>query len=180
VAAVRFLETPLAGAFVLEPERSEDERGYFQRIWSAEELAGHGLTATLAYTAISFNARAGTLRGLHYQRAPHEEAKLVRCLTGSLLDVIVDLRPGSPTHRQWFAVELDAESGRSLFVPEGLAHGFQTLADGTRTLYHISTRWAPEAAAGVRWDDPAFGVAWPDAPERTISERDRTWPDFTC
>jgi dTDP-4-dehydrorhamnose 3,5-epimerase len=177
---VRFVETPLAGAFVLEPERNEDERGYFQRIWSAEELEGRGLTATLSYTAMSYNARAGTLRGLHYQTAPHEEAKLVRCLTGALLDVIVDLRPASATFRRWFGGELDAEGGRALFVPEGFAHGFQTLADSTRTLYHISIPWVPEASGGVRWDDPAFGIDWPEAAERIMSERDRTWPDFAA
>jgi dTDP-4-dehydrorhamnose 3,5-epimerase len=175
---VRFVETPLAGVFVVEPERIEDDRGWFARVWSAEELGRRGLTARLAYTALSFNAAAGTLRGLHYQSSPHEEAKLVRCLSGALFDVVVDLRPASPTFQRWFGVELDAAGGKSLFMAEGFAHGFQTLADSTCALYHISTPWSPEAYTGVRWDDPAFAIDWPEAPQRIISERDRTWPDF--
>jgi dTDP-4-dehydrorhamnose 3,5-epimerase len=175
---VRFVETRLAGAYLVEPHRSEDLRGYFQRIWSRSEIDRHGLTATLEYTALSYNARAGTLRGLHYQTAPHAEAKVVSCLTGAIYDVIVDLRTSSPTYRQWFGVELDAEIGKALFVPEGFAHGFQTLADATQTLYHISAPWVLEASAGVRWDDPAFGITWPAAGDRIMSERDRTWPDY--
>jgi dTDP-4-dehydrorhamnose 3,5-epimerase len=175
---VRFVETPLAGAFLVELQRSEDTRGYFQRIWSSVELARRSLTASLAYTAVSYNERVGTLRGLHYQAAPNEEAKLVSCLSGAIFDVIVDLRSTSPTYRQWFGVELDAESGKALFVPEGFAHGFQTITDAAKTLYHISVPWTPEASAGIRWDDPAFRITWPEAVERIMSDRDRTWPDY--
>jgi dTDP-4-dehydrorhamnose 3,5-epimerase len=176
---VRFLETDLLGAYVLELEELRDERGFFARIWCEEELAMRGLTATLAQCSISRNTKAGTLRGMHFQRAPHEEAKLVRCTRGSIYDVIVDLRPGSRTRGRWAGVELDAVSGRSLYVPEGFAHGFQTLEDDTDVLYMISTPYAPEAAAGVRWDDPVFGIEWPEpSSARTVTERDRTWPDF--
>jgi dTDP-4-dehydrorhamnose 3,5-epimerase len=175
---VRFLETPLAGAFLVEPHRSEDLRGHFQRIWDRAEIEQQGLTATIEYTAVSYNARAGTLRGLHYQVAPHAETKLVSCLTGALYDVIVDLRSTSPTYGEWFGVELDATTGRALFVPEGFAHGFQTLTDATRTIYHISAPWVPAASAGVRWDDPSFDIAWPETVDRIMSARDRAWPDY--
>jgi dTDP-4-dehydrorhamnose 3,5-epimerase len=132
----------------------------------------------LAQCSISRNDRAGTLRGLHFQTAPHEEAKLVRCTRGTIFDVIVDLRPDSPTHAEWIGVELDAEEGTALYVPKGFAHGFQTLVDETEVLYMISDPYVPEAASGVRWDDPAFGIEWPPADVRVISERDRSWPDY--
>ncbi len=175
---MRFVETELAGAYVLELERHVDERGFFARVWCREELAALGLTAELAQCSLSRSAKAGTLRGLHFQRAPHEEAKLVRCTRGAIYDVIVDLRPESATRGRWLAVELDCEDGRALYVPEGFAHGFQTLVDDTDILYMISTGYAPQAAAGVRWDDPALGIAWPEAGERVISGRDRSWPDI--
>jgi dTDP-4-dehydrorhamnose 3,5-epimerase len=174
---MRFLETELPGAYVLELEPYLDARGSFARIWCADELAAHGLTAGLAQCSISHSHRAGTLRGLHYQRAPHQEAKLVRCTRGAIFDVIVDLRPESPTYTSWFGVELDAERGSALYVPEGCAHGFQTLVEATEVLYLISSPYQPQAAAGVRWDDPAFGIEWPPAATRTISDRDRSWPD---
>ena len=175
---MRFVETPLAGAFLVEPERYDDERGHFQRIWSQAELHSRDLTEALSYTAMSYNIRVGTLRGMHLQLHPHEEAKLVRCMRGSLYDVIVDLRADSATCGSWFGVELNADTGCALFVPEGFAHGFQTLTDHAVALYHLSAAWAPDASTGVRWDDPAFGIDWPDVPRRIMNERDRTWPDY--
>jgi dTDP-4-dehydrorhamnose 3,5-epimerase len=175
---MRFLETDIPGGYVLELEQYVDERGSFSRIWCADELAAHGLAAGLAQCSISRSDRAGTLRGMHYQRAPHEEAKIVRCTRGAIFDVIVDLRPGSPTYAEWFGVELEAERGSALYVPEGCAHGFQTLVDDTEVLYLISHRYEPAAATGVRWNDPAFAIAWPPSVTRTISERDLSWPDL--
>jgi dTDP-4-dehydrorhamnose 3,5-epimerase len=170
-------ETPLAGAFVVEPEPARDERGFFARVFDREVFAAHGLAAAVDQTSVSFNVKAGTLRGMHYQAEPHGEEKLVRCVRGAVHDVIVDLRPESATFRSWYGVDLDEESRRALYVPKGVAHGFLTLADGAEVLYQISTPYVPEAASGVRYDDPAFGIRWPGAP-RVISERDRTYPDF--
>ena len=175
---MRFVPTELDGAYLLELERYEDERGFFARTWCRDELGDHGLVADLAQSSISRNARAGTLRGMHFQTAPHEEAKLVRCTRGAIYDVIVDLRPGSPTHAEWIGVELEGERGTALYVPKGFAHGFQTLVDGAEVLYMISDPYVPEASSGVRWDDPAFGIEWPPAAERTISARDLAWPDY--
>ncbi len=173
-----FTRTDIEGVVVVGLEPFGDERGSFARIWCEEELAEHGLTAHLSQCSLSRNTHAGTLRGLHFQRAPHEEAKLVRCVRGAIFDVALDLRPGSPTHRRWFGVELSAENGLALFVPEGCAHGFQTLTDDSEVLYLISHPYTADAASGVRWDDPAFAIAWPDAPARTLSDRDRDWPDY--
>jgi dTDP-4-dehydrorhamnose 3,5-epimerase len=175
---MRFIATPIAGVHVVELERHEDERGFFARAWSGEELVAAGLNGALSQCSLSRNLVAGTLRGMHFQRAPHEEAKLVRCTRGAIYDVAVDLRPDSPTHREWFGCELDAESGRALYIPEGCAHGFQALAPDSDVFYAISAPYVPEAAAGVRWDDPAFAIAWPEAAERVINERDRSWPDY--
>ena len=173
-----FAETPLAGAFVIDVEPREDERGFFARAWCRDEFAEQGLSTDVVQCNVSFNHHQGTLRGMHYQVAPHAEVKLVRCTRGAIYDVIVDLRPDSPTHTRWLGVELTAENRRALYIPEGFAHGYQTLADGTETFYQVSAFWAPEAERGVRWDDPAFGIAWPDPPgERVISERDATYPD---
>ncbi|HEX8066161.1 MAG TPA: dTDP-4-dehydrorhamnose 3,5-epimerase family protein [Thermoleophilaceae bacterium] len=173
------MEAPIAGAWTIEVEPSADERGMFARTFDAGAFAERGLSAELAQCSTSFNRRAGTLRGLHYQAEPHGESKLVRCTAGAAFDVMVDLRPDSPTHRRWHGVELSAENRRSVYVPRGVAHGFQTLVDGTELLYMIDVPFAPDAARGVRWDDPAFGVEWPDPPEgRTMSERDRTFPDY--
>lgn len=171
-----FRETALAGAYLVEPERIRDERGFFARSWCAEEFALHGLSPRLAQCSVSWNRKAGTLRGLHYQRAPHAESKLVRVTRGSIFDVIVDLRPASPTRHRWFAAELDAESGLMMYVPEGFAHGFQTLEDDTEVSYQISVPYRAESAAGLRWDDPALAIAWPEAQPRIISERDRAFP----
>jgi dTDP-4-dehydrorhamnose 3,5-epimerase len=177
---VIFEETKLAGAFVVEQELFADERGFFARSWSVREFAARGLDARLAECNISFNHRKGTLRGMHFQNAPHAQAKLVRCTSGAIYDAIIDLRPASETFRQWLGVELTAANRRMLYVPTGFAHGFQTLADDTEVFYQMSDAFAPECAGGVRWNDPAFGIAWPDngGAERIIIARDREYPDF--
>ena len=175
-----FRETGVAGGYVVEPERMEDERGHFARTFSAAEFAQRGLDARVDQCSTSFNATVGTLRGLHYQAAPHGEAKLVRCTRGAIFDVMVDLRPDSPSYLRWFGLELSAENGCALFVPQACAHGFQTLADASEVHYQISTPYVPEAARGVRWDDSAFGVEWPPAPPGglIIAARDAGYPDF--
>ena len=173
---MRFLPTHLAGAYVIEPERRVDERGYFARTWCAQEFGDHGLESGLAQCSASFNRRRRTLRGLHYQAPPFAEVKLVRCTRGVLFDVAVDLRPDSPTFRKWVGVELGEDDGRALYVPRGCAHGFLTLADGTEVAYLISTPYRPEAARGVRWDDPFHDVTWPE-PVEVIASRDRGYPD---
>jgi dTDP-4-dehydrorhamnose 3,5-epimerase len=174
-----FRETELPGAWILEPERIEDERGFFARTWDARALAERGLDARIAQCNVSSSTRRGTVRGLHFQRPPHEETKLVRCTRGAIYDVLVDLRPDSPAYRRWTGVELTADDRRTLYVPRGFAHGFQTLDDDTEVLYLMSEFHAPDAAAGVRWDDPAFGIELPLGAPTAISERDRSWPDFT-
>lgn len=173
---MRFQETSLAGAFVIEPERFPDERGFFARTFCAREFAEKGLDPRVSQANLSYNARRGTLRGMHYQKPPHAEAKLVRCTRGAIHDVIIDLRAGSPTLHGHFAVRLDAENRTMLYIPEGFAHGFLTLADDTEVCYQMSTAYSPEHGAGVRYDDPAFGIVWPE-PVRVIAERDRTYPD---
>jgi dTDP-4-dehydrorhamnose 3,5-epimerase len=177
---MRFAETAISGAFVIEPERLTDERGHFARTYCALEFAERGLDTAIAQCSISFNTRAGTLRGMHYQTDPHREAKLVRCTRGAIHDVVLDLRPRSATYLEWRAVELSEGNARALFVPPGCAHGFQTLRDTTEVFYQISVPYNPAAARGVRWDDPAFAIAWPDPPAggRTISARDAAYPDF--
>lgn len=174
---MRFFELPLAGAFRVELERHADDRGYFARTYCAREFAAAGLEPAVAQASISWNPRRGTLRGMHWQAAPHAEAKLVRCAQGRVHDVVVDLRPGSPTYLRHVAVELSAAEGNALYIPPGLAHGFLTLVDGCQVHYQMSTAHAPEAARGARWNDPAFAIEWPAAVE-VLSDRDRTWPDF--
>jgi dTDP-4-dehydrorhamnose 3,5-epimerase len=168
-------DTPLDGVRVVAPERHADERGFFARTYDVEVLG------PVVQMSTSFNARAGTLRGMHYQADPHGEDKLVRCTRGAIFDVAVDLRPGSPTLHRWFGTELSEENGLALYIPAGLAHGFQTLRDDTEVLYAMSTPYVPGAGRGVRWDDPAFGIAWPDPPPggRRMAERDATYPDVT-
>lgn len=166
-----FRPTELAGCYVVEPEPHHDERGFFARTFAADDFARHGLSPAVSQVSVSFNTRVGTLRGLHYQRAPYEEAKLVRCTRGRIFDVAVDL-----ASRRWTAVELSEENGLGLYVPEGFAHGFVTLEPASEVLYLISTPYVPEASAGVRWDDPSLAVAWPAVGELTISERDRNLP----
>ncbi|CAN5828738.1 MAG: dTDP-4-dehydrorhamnose 3,5-epimerase [Gemmatimonadetes bacterium] len=174
-----FRETRLPGAYVIEPERIEDERGFFARSWCEREFRAHGLNPRLVQCNLSFNRYRGTLRGMHYQAAPHPEAKLVRCTMGRIHDVIVDLRPESPTFREWVAVELSAGNRRMLYVPEGFAHGFQTLEDESEVFYQMSQYYHAELARGVRWDDPAFGIAWP-LPVQALSARDSAYADFPC
>lgn len=172
-----FRETPLKGAWIIEPERIEDERGFFARVFCRREFEAHGLTPVLAQISTSWNARKGSLRGMHYQALPHAEVKIIRCTSGAIYDVIIDLRRESPTFLQWTSAELTADNRLMLYVPKGFAHGFQTLSDGTEVLYQISEFQHPESARGVRWNDPAFRVRWP-APPSLISERDRGYPDF--
>jgi dTDP-4-dehydrorhamnose 3,5-epimerase len=172
-----FTPTELAGVFLIEPERREDERGFFARTFCEEELAVQGIAMRVAQSSISFNQAAGTLRGLHFQMAPHGETKLVRCTLGGIYDVVVDLRPTSPTYCRWVAAQLTSENRRLLYIPEGCAHGFLTLGDATEVFYEISTPYEPSASAGVRWNDPAFGVVWPAEPA-VISGRDAAYPDY--
>lgn len=172
---MRLIGLPLAGAYVIEPEMLVDARGYFGRVYCQREFEAHNLTSRFVQNSVSYNARKGTLRGMHYQASPHQEAKLVQCIRGALYDVIVDLRDDSPTYRKWHALELSADTLRVLYVPKGFAHGFQTLADDTVLYYQISEFYRPDLARGLRWDDPALAIAWPDE-ERTISERDRSHP----
>jgi dTDP-4-dehydrorhamnose 3,5-epimerase len=172
-----FHETPLPGVVVVEAERVRDERGWFARTFALEEFEANGLEPAIVHCNVSFNARAGTLRGMHYQARPYGECKLIRCTRGRLYDVALDLRPDSPTYLRWHAVELTAESHLALYIPRGLAHGFQTLVDETEVYYQMSERYVPSATQGVRWDDPAFGILWPEG-ERVISERDRSYPAF--
>lgn len=174
---VIFVETKIPGAFVVEPERQEDERGFFARTFSEDAFRERGLESNFVQCSISSNAKKGTLRGMHYQIAPHEEAKLVRCTMGSILDIILDLRVGSPTFRQWVGTRLSASNRLLHYVPKGCAHGFQSLEDDTEVFYQISEYYHPECARGVRWDDPAFGIQWPDAPS-VISIKDRQYPGF--
>ena len=171
-------ETKLKGAFIIEPERFPDERGFFARAWSEGELARYGI-GRLVEGNISYNAKKGTLRGMHFQAAPHGQAKLLRCTRGAVFDVGVDLRPESPTFKQWVGVELTEETRVLLYLPPEFGHGFQTLADDTEVFYMVSSPYAPGASGGVRWDDPAFRIEWPHAEARIINERDRTYPDFT-
>lgn len=172
-----FIPTILPGVYVVEVEVRPDERGSFGRTWCADEAREKGLCAHFEQCSVSFNRSAGTLRGLHYQTPPHAETKLVRCTAGAIFDVIVDLRPGSPTYCRWIAEELTATNRRALYVPAGCAHGFQSLTSDAEVLYQITPAHQPGFAAGVRWDDPAFGIRWPDGP-RIMSDRDRAWPDF--
>jgi dTDP-4-dehydrorhamnose 3,5-epimerase len=173
-----FKETHIPGAFVIELEERRDDRGLFARAWCANEFEAHGLNPRLVQVNLSFNEHSGTLRGMHLQRAPHEEAKCVRCTRGAIYDVVLDLRPESPTYKRWFAVELTADNRRMLYVPEGCAHGYQTLADETETLYQVSEFYAPASEDGVRWDDPAFAIDWPSTDARQLSPKDAGWPDF--
>ena len=173
-----FTETRLKGAFIIQPEKLEDERGFFARTWCKREFETHGLNSNLVQCNISFNKKRGTLRGMHYQVAPHEEAKLVRCTMGGIYDVIIDLMPNSKTFKQWISVELTAENRKMIYIPEGFAHSLLTLDHNTEVFYQMSEPYAPECARGVRWNDPAFDIVWP-AGVAVISEKDKHYPDFT-
>jgi dTDP-4-dehydrorhamnose 3,5-epimerase len=173
-----FASTRLEEALLIDIEPVEDERGFFARIWCRHELGARGLDTEIAQESVSYNRLRGTVRGLHFQRSPHEETKIVRCTRGTIFDVIVDLRPRSASYLQWQGFELTAENRRAIYIPKGFAHGFQTLAEHCEIAYQISTLYAPEVAGGYRYDDEAFGIAWP-LPPTTMSERDLSWPKFT-
>ena len=173
-----FSETNLQGAYVIEPKRIDDDRGFFGRIWCQDELKQMGLKSELAQSNVGFNHHKGTLRGLHFQKPPHAEVKIVRCTRGAIFDVIVDLRPNSPTYKGWFGVELNEDNCKMIYAPEGFAQGYLALADNTEMYYHTTEFYHPESAFGVRYDDSAFGIEWP-IEIAEISQQDREWPDYS-
>lgn len=175
---MKFTETQLKGAYIIELEVIQDERGFFARSWCHQEFATKGLNPSLVQCNISFNCKKGTLRGMHYQAKPHEEAKLVRCTMGAIYDVIVDIRPDSSTFKQWVAVELTAKNRKMLYIPEGFAHGFQTLEDNTEVFYQMSQFYRPESGKGIPWDDPNLKITWPEVDQRVISDKDLNYPGF--
>jgi dTDP-4-dehydrorhamnose 3,5-epimerase len=175
---MRFRETEISGAFLVDLEPKEDDRGFFARAWCRDEIASRGLDADLAQASISYSRRKGTLRGLHYQAAPKEETKFVRCIRGAIFDVLLDLRGDSPSFRRWAGFELTSRNRTAIYVPKGVAHGFQTLEDETEVLYQMSEPYDPGSERGVRWNDPAFSIRWP-IPDPTLSPRDRDRPDFS-
>lgn len=172
---MKFQETRIPGAWIIDITPIPDHRGFFAMTWLPDELRQRGMNPALAQCNLAFNHRRGTLRGMHFQKAPYAQAKIIRTTRGALLDVIVDLREESPTFQQWDAVELTADNRRMLYMPEGIAHGYLTLADDTEAYYHASSAWVPAAESGVRWDDPAFQIEWPFEPS-VISDKDRQWP----
>lgn len=174
---MRYTPLDITGALILDPEPIVDSRGFFATMWSADEFLRLGMNPHLEQASLSFNARKGTVRGMHFQAEPHSEAKLVRCQVGAIFDVVLDLRRDSPTYRRWAGIMLSAENRRMLTIPEGCAHGFQTLTDGAEVFYLVSKAYAPESARGVRWDDPAFAIAWPES-VTCLSDRDRAHPDW--
>lgn len=174
---MRFVDTPVAGCFEIALSVYADRRGYFARVFDEAEFACRGLVTEYCQTSVAFNARKGTLRGMHWQAAPHEEAKLVRCIRGSLYDVVVDLRRDSSSFQRWFATRLDQGAGVQLYVPKGCAHGYQTLEDASEVLYQISAPYVPEATRGLRWNDPSFDFRWP-LPIVEVSDRDESFPDY--
>ena len=175
-----FVTTKLQGVFIIDVETKEDDRGFFARTFCQHEFEAHGLNPRVAQCSTSFNKNKGTLRGMHYQAAPYAEVKVVRCTAGAIYDVAVDLRQDSPSHKKWVAIKLTAENRRALYIPAGCAHGFQTLEDDSEVYYQISNFYHPESARGVRWNDPAIGIDWPAVEARTISEKDRSYPDFAA
>jgi dTDP-4-dehydrorhamnose 3,5-epimerase len=175
---LKFIECRLRGAYVIDIEPIEDERGFFARSWCAREFREHGLSPELSQCNISFNHRRGALRGMHFQAHPHAEAKLVRCTRGAIYDVLVDLRPESKTFRQWEAYEISADNRRMVYIPEGFAHGFQTLENGCEVFYQMSAPYHAPSSCGVRWDDPSFAIEWPIR-DPILSARDAAYPDFT-
>lgn len=175
---ITFQETKLKGSFVIEPERFEDNRGFFARSFSQTEFAAYVDTSQFVECGISYSHKKFTVRGMHFQSFPHAQGKLVRCTRGAIYDAIIDLRTDSPSYGQWIAAELTAQNQLMLYVPEGFAHGFQTLEDSCEVFYQLSSIYAPEAECGVRWDDPAFNIHWPERVNVTINERDRRFPDY--
>lgn len=172
-----FTETELHGLFIIEPEKLGDERGFFSRTWCKKEFEAHGLNSNLVQCSVSFNQKQGTIRGMHYQSRPFEEAKLVRCTQGVIWDVVIDLRADSPTFKKWFAIKLTADNRKMLYVPETFAHGFQTLEDNSEVFYQITEYYSPENSRGIRWNDPAFSINWPMT-DIVISRKDQAYPDF--
>ncbi len=175
---MKFQKGALEGLWLIDVEKMEDERGFFARTWCREAFEIHGLDTQISQCSMVFNEKKGTLRGMHFQRAPYTETKTVLCWRGAIYDVVIDLRPGSKTYRKWEAFELRAEKPQILYIPKGFAHGYQTLTGQSEIYYQISMPYEAKAAAGVRWNDPAFGIEWPDAPERIIADKDQAWPDF--
>jgi dTDP-4-dehydrorhamnose 3,5-epimerase len=173
-----FNEAKLPGAFIVELEKFEDPRGFFARAWCKNEFESHGLASTVMQANLSYNRSKATLRGMHYQIEPFAETKLLRCISGAIYDVIIDLRPASKTYKQWLGVELSAKNRKMIYVPQGFAHGFISLESNTEVLYHVSQFYSQCHERGVRYDDPAFGIEWPLGVE-VISEKDRSWPDFS-
>ena len=173
-----FAETKLKGAYIIELEELKDNRGFFARAWCQHEFEKHGLNAHFVQANVSSSKKKGTLRGLHYQISPYEEIKLMRCTKGAVYDVIIDLRPASSTYAQWIGVELTSENHKMLYVPENFAHGFQTLEDDTEVFYPVSQFYTPGSERGIRYDDPAFGIKWPETIDLVMSEKDKCWPDF--
>lgn len=177
-AVLKFTPLRLEGAFIIDLEPSRDMRGFFARTWCAQEFEKNGLVSNLAQCSFSSNLKSGTLRGMHYQAAPYSEAKVVRCTAGSIYDVILDIRPESPTFKEWEAFELSTENMRSLYIPPGFAHGFQSLVDNSEVLYMVSEHYRLDYSASVRWNDPKFGIVWPDVEHRTMSDKDQNCEDF--
>jgi len=175
---VIFAETKLKGVYVIEIEKLKDHRGFFARTWCKKEFEEHNLVSRVRQANVSYNKKKGTLRGMHYQLSPYEETKLVRCTMGAIYDVIIDLRPVSPTYTQWIGVELTAENYKMLYVPENFAHGFITFEDNTEVAYQVSQFYTPGSERGIRWDDPAFQIDWP-LEVQVISDKDKNWPDYT-
>ncbi len=175
---MRFTRLKLEGAWVIEPERHEDERGFFARVWCAREFEEQGLEPRLVQASVAYSRKKGTLRGMHFQVPPHGEVKIVRCTRGAIHDVIIDLRPDSPTYLSWEGVLLSAENRAALYVPKGFAHGYQTMEDDTEVFYQMSEFYAPGAEGGIRWDDPFFDIDWPHAEVRIVSEKDQRLPPF--
>jgi dTDP-4-dehydrorhamnose 3,5-epimerase len=177
---MRFTPTRVDGAYLVDLDARGDGRGFFARMWCRDELEAQGLEGGFVQTNNALSESRGTLRGLHYQVAPHEEVKLVRCVRGAIFDVVVDVRPQSPTYLSWMGAELTSENRRMMNVPRGCAHGLMTLVDATEVIYSVSHPYTPDAERGIRWDDPRFGIVWPDVGTLTISEKDRQWPDFAA
>jgi dTDP-4-dehydrorhamnose 3,5-epimerase len=175
---VIFTETKLKGAYIIELEELKDNRGFFARAWCQHEYEKHGLNARFVQANVSSSIKKGTLRGMHYQISPYEEIKLMRCIKGSIYDVIIDLRPDSSTYAQWIGLELTSENHKMLYVPENFAHGFQTLEDNTEVFYPVSQFYTPGSERGIRYDDPAFGIKWPEINDLVMSEKDKCWPDY--
>jgi dTDP-4-dehydrorhamnose 3,5-epimerase len=174
---MKYIETPLSGLYVIELEKREDARGFFARFFDDKEFDGRGLKNIIVQANTSFSVKKGTMRGMHFQKAPHAETKFIRCIKGSIYDVAIDLRPESPTHKQWFGIELSADNRRHLFVPQGFAHGFVTLEDDSEVIYLVSEYYTPDAEGGVRFDDPAFNIKWP-VRITEASDKDKSWPDY--